>query len=142
MPRPLRRQFAFGFLGMMVVALLVWLLPGAAPMVAQDSLAAAPTTPVAPAAVPLGTRLIGLLGIAVILGVAYAMSNDRKAIRWRTVGWGLGLQVVGIDIPFRAQCWPACAGGQGTDPLFQQWCGAPPKSFRPFQKGRRGREIR
>jgi CNT family concentrative nucleoside transporter len=28
------------------------------------------------------------------LGLAYAFSTDRKAIKWRTVIWGLGLQVV------------------------------------------------
>src|SRR4051812_16619610 len=35
-----------------------------------------------------------LLGGLVILGVAYAISTNRRAIRWATVGWGLGLQVV------------------------------------------------
>jgi concentrative nucleoside transporter, CNT family len=42
-------------------------------------------------------RLTGLIGIAVIIGIAWALSNDRRAIPWRTVGWGLGLQV-GIAI--------------------------------------------
>lgn len=37
-------------------------------------------------------RLSGLLGLLVILGIAYALSTNRKAIRWRTVAWGLGLQ--------------------------------------------------
>lgn len=37
-------------------------------------------------------RLIGLLGIALILGVAYLMSNNRKAINLKTVGMGLLLQ--------------------------------------------------
>ncbi len=39
-------------------------------------------------------RFTGLLGLIVFLGLAYAFSTDRKAIRWRTVAWGLGLQVV------------------------------------------------
>jgi len=39
-------------------------------------------------------RFTGLLGLLVFLGLAYAFSTDRKAIRWRTVGWGLGLQIV------------------------------------------------
>lgn len=39
-------------------------------------------------------RLFSLLGIAVILGLAYALSSDRKAIQARTVLWGLGLQVL------------------------------------------------
>ncbi|MEQ1727286.1 MAG: NupC/NupG family nucleoside CNT transporter [Vicinamibacterales bacterium] len=33
------------------------------------------------------------LGAAVILGIGYAFSTDRKAINWQTVAWGLGLQV-------------------------------------------------
>ena len=37
-------------------------------------------------------RFTGLLGIALILGIAYLMSNNRKAINYRTVGMGLLLQ--------------------------------------------------
>jgi concentrative nucleoside transporter, CNT family len=37
-------------------------------------------------------NLIGLLGIVLILGVAYLLSNNRKAINFRTVGVGIGLQ--------------------------------------------------
>ena len=37
-------------------------------------------------------RFTGLLGIALILGIAYALSNNRKAINFRTVGMGLLLQ--------------------------------------------------
>ncbi|MEZ0607571.1 NupC/NupG family nucleoside CNT transporter [Fibrella sp. WM1] len=37
-------------------------------------------------------RFTGLLGIVLILGIAFAMSNNRKAINYRTVGVGLGLQ--------------------------------------------------
>jgi CNT family concentrative nucleoside transporter len=37
-------------------------------------------------------RLIGFIGIAVLLGIAYLMSNNRKAINLRLVLWGLGLQ--------------------------------------------------
>jgi CNT family concentrative nucleoside transporter len=37
-------------------------------------------------------RFIGLIGIAVILGIAFAMSNNRKAINYRLVGVGLSLQ--------------------------------------------------
>jgi len=39
-------------------------------------------------------RLIGLLGVVTLLGLAYAMSNNRKAIDWKLVGWGIGLQLV------------------------------------------------
>jgi CNT family concentrative nucleoside transporter len=39
-------------------------------------------------------RFTGLLGLFVFLGLAYAFSTDRRAIKWRTVIWGLGLQIV------------------------------------------------
>ena len=39
-------------------------------------------------------RFTGLLGLVVLLGIAYALSTDRRAIRWRTVAWGLSLQVL------------------------------------------------
>ncbi len=38
-------------------------------------------------------RFTGLLGIALILGVAYLLSNNRKAINFRTIGIGLLLQI-------------------------------------------------
>ena len=39
-------------------------------------------------------RFIGILGILVLLAIAVAMSNNRKAIPWRLVIWGLGLQLI------------------------------------------------
>ena len=39
-------------------------------------------------------RLPALLGIIVILAFAFACSKNRRAIRWRTVGWGLALQLI------------------------------------------------
>ena len=39
-------------------------------------------------------RFTGLLGLIVFLLLAYVFSTDRRAIRWRTVAWGLGLQVI------------------------------------------------
>jgi CNT family concentrative nucleoside transporter len=38
-------------------------------------------------------RLIPLLGILTILLVAFLLSRNRKAISWRIVAWGLGLQI-------------------------------------------------
>jgi len=38
-------------------------------------------------------RLTGVLGIAVILALAYIFSTERRAIRLKTVAWGLGLQL-------------------------------------------------
>ncbi len=37
-------------------------------------------------------RLSGLLGIVAILAIAYVFSTNRRAIRPKTVAWGLGLQ--------------------------------------------------
>jgi concentrative nucleoside transporter, CNT family len=42
--------------------------------------------------VPLSERLRGFVGIAVILGLAYALSTDRAAVSGRVVFWGLALQ--------------------------------------------------
>jgi CNT family concentrative nucleoside transporter len=38
--------------------------------------------------------MTGLLGIVVLLLAAYALCDNRKAIRWRTVGTALALQVL------------------------------------------------
>jgi len=38
-------------------------------------------------------RLTGLLGLLAVMGIAYALSSNRKAIQWRVVAWGLGLQI-------------------------------------------------
>lgn len=37
-------------------------------------------------------RAISLIGIIVFIGISYALSVNRKAIRWRTIAWGLGLE--------------------------------------------------
>ncbi len=44
--------------------------------------------------IPLGQRLIGVIGIAVMIGLAVLLSYDRKRINWRLVASGLALQVV------------------------------------------------
>jgi CNT family concentrative nucleoside transporter len=43
---------------------------------------------------PLPERLLGLVGIATMLGIAYLMSYDRKRVNWRMVGMGVALQLV------------------------------------------------
>ena len=37
-------------------------------------------------------RFTGILGLLTMLGLGYAFSTNRRAIRLKTVGWGLGLQ--------------------------------------------------
>ena len=38
-------------------------------------------------------RFTGILGLLTMLGLAYAFSTNRRAIRGKTVAWGLGLQI-------------------------------------------------
>ena len=49
-------------------------------------------------------KITGLIGIALLLGIAYALSNNRKAISARTVVWGISLQIffaiIILKIPF------------------------------------------
>ncbi len=39
-------------------------------------------------------RAISVLGICIFIVISYAISVNRQAIRWRTVGWGLGLEFI------------------------------------------------
>jgi len=49
---------------------------------------------------PLPQRLMGVAGIAVMLGIAWLLSADRRRINWRLVGMGVVLQLC----PRRATC--------------------------------------
>ena len=42
----------------------------------------------------MSDRVISLLGLLVFIAIGYLGSNNRKAVRWNTVGWGVGLQLV------------------------------------------------
>ena len=44
--------------------------------------------------IPLGQRLIGFIGIGMMILLAYLMSWDRKRINWRLVASGFGLQAL------------------------------------------------
>jgi CNT family concentrative nucleoside transporter len=39
-------------------------------------------------------RAFSLFGLVAIMGIAYALSTNRAAVRWKTVIWGVGLQFV------------------------------------------------
>lgn len=39
-------------------------------------------------------RLLSFVGLLGLIGVAWLMSNNRKAIKWRVVYWGVGLQLL------------------------------------------------
>src|SRR5215472_13490162 len=48
-------------------------------------------------------RFTGILGIFTMLGLAFAFSTNRRAIRIKTVGWGLGLQLAFAVFVLRAE---------------------------------------
>jgi CNT family concentrative nucleoside transporter len=109
-----------GAIAIVAIALAIagsWLIPGlawrglaamerpAAAAFQDTSATVAPTVPGAQIPAPeavartpeptsLLGRLSGLVGIALILGIGIALSHNRKAIRWRVIAWGLGLQVL------------------------------------------------
>ena len=71
-------------------------------------------------------RFTGILGILAVLLAAWLGSTDRKRIRWRTVVWGLGLQVtfaflvLRFDYGQRAMTW---AGGVVNNMLSATFAG-------------------
>ena len=102
--RPPRTLLAFAVT--FLCALLVFTLPRFAwnsvqaaigPHTQQPAAAPAPPAPApqAAAAVPrtLGARLMGVIGLAAIVAIGVALSRQRRAISWRVVAWGLGLQL-------------------------------------------------
>ncbi|HKE89215.1 MAG TPA: NupC/NupG family nucleoside CNT transporter, partial [Gemmatimonadales bacterium] len=55
--------------------------------------AATPTSQsLAPDTRTVPQRLVGLFGIVAILGLGFLLSSNRKAISWRVIAWGVGLQ--------------------------------------------------
>jgi len=48
-------------------------------------------------------RFTGILGLLTMLGLGYAFSTDRRAIRLKTVAWGLGLQITFAVFVLRAE---------------------------------------
>lgn len=45
-----------------------------------------------PPETPIGARLMGLVGIGVMIGIAWLLSNDRRRVPWRLVATGVALQ--------------------------------------------------
>ena len=48
-------------------------------------------------------RFTGILGLLTMLGLAYAFSTNRRAIRVKTVAWGLGLQIAFAILVLRVE---------------------------------------
>jgi len=71
-------------------------------------------------------RFTGVLGILAVLACAWLGSTDRKHIRWRTIAWGLGLQITFAFLVLRfsfgqeAMTW---AGGVVTNMLSATFAG-------------------
>lgn len=63
---------------------------------------------------PLLSRLMGLVGIATMLGIAFLMSNNKKRIDWRLVGTGLALQTVFGFVVLKTQAGQAVFAWIGT----------------------------
>jgi len=64
-------------------------------------------------------RFTGLFGFVAIMLIAYAMSTNRRAIKWRPVGWGLALQIViAIFVLKGREIADALAG---IAPPLEQW---------------------
>ncbi len=52
-------------------------------------------------------RFVGLLGLIAILGIAFAVSNNKKRINWRLVGMGMLIQVVFGILVIKGKEWGA-----------------------------------
>jgi CNT family concentrative nucleoside transporter len=50
-------------------------------------------------------RLIGVLGVLILLGLAWSLSYHRRDVPWRIVVWGLGLQFLFAVIILREDVW-------------------------------------
>ena len=62
-------------------------------------------------------RFFGIFGIILIFAIAFLMSNNRKAINYKTVGTGFALQILLAVFVFKVPCTPDTFSGicvQGT----------------------------
>jgi CNT family concentrative nucleoside transporter len=50
-------------------------------------------------------RLVSVVGLLALLGVAWALSYHRRSVRMRTVAWGVGLQLLFAVIILRQDAW-------------------------------------
>ena len=65
-------------------------------------------------------RFTGILGLLTMLGLAYAFSTNRRAIRVKTVAWGLGLQIVFAIFVLKVEIgrWLFQKAGDGVNHLL------------------------
>lgn len=64
-------------------------------------------------------RFTGLIGFVAILLTAWLLSTDRKAIKWRPVGWGLTLQIIIAILVLKGQ--QIAAMFAAIAPPLEQW---------------------
>ncbi|MGC2161054.1 MAG: nucleoside transporter C-terminal domain-containing protein [Silvibacterium sp.] len=72
-------------------------------------------------------RFTGILGLLTMLTLAWLFSTNRRAIRWRTVFWGLGMQIVFAVLVIKwtlGQKILASAGGAITKMLDYAFAGS------------------
>ncbi|TDI68798.1 MAG: NupC/NupG family nucleoside CNT transporter, partial [Bacteroidetes bacterium] len=65
--------------------------------------------------------LRGILGLTVIIGLAFAISNNRGHIRWRTVGAGLGLQIFLAIFILKGVAMGEAFAPLGWPKMFLRW---------------------
>ena len=63
----------------------------------------------------LGSILFGLFGLAMLIGIAFLFSSNKRAVDWKLVATGVGLQIVFaalvLKVPFGRDVFNAIAGG-------------------------------
>jgi len=59
-------------------------------------------------------RFSALIGFVLILAIAFGLSNNKRAIRWRTVMWGLILQIVTAICVLKGEQISALFGSPGN----------------------------
>src|SRR5437667_9345120 len=115
------RRVLFAFTVTFVCALVVFTLPrfvfntlrgATVQTTAQDTTKAQVVTPPPRSA---GSRLTGIFGILVILGIGVAFSRNRRAISWRVVAWGVGLQLLFAIFVLRVADSQTLCNGLGTN---------------------------
>jgi CNT family concentrative nucleoside transporter len=67
------------------------------------------------------SALHGLLGLAVLIGIAFAFSNNKKKIKWRLVGGGFGLQIFFAILMLKGTELSAYFAPLGWPKAFFEW---------------------
>jgi len=62
-------------------------------------------------------RYSALIGFVLILAIAFALSNNKRAIRWKTVMWGLILQILTAIAVLKGDVISRMFGFSGSQPM-------------------------